>query len=153
MVDDDHWLDEAVRLARAQKGRTAPNPAVGCVVVRGGAVIGSAATGDGGRPHAEEQALAGVDARGADVFVTLEPCHQRSAGGASCTDLLIAARPARVIVACRDPHPLANGQGLERLQAAGIVVVLAEREDARALNADFFAQALAQRVTGEKDRE
>lgn len=138
-TDDPHWMAQALALATAQKGRTAPNPTVGCVIVRDGVVIGQSATGDGGRPHAEELALAACDARGADVFVTLEPCHRRSAGGASCTDLLIAAAPKRVVVACLDPHPLANGAGLERLRAAGIVVEMSLLEAARALNEDFFA--------------
>lgn len=137
--DDPHWMAQALALAAAQKGRTAPNPTVGCVIVRDGVVIGRGATGDGGRPHAEEQALAECNARGAEVFVTLEPCHRRSAGGASCTDLLIAAGPARVVVACLDPHPQANGAGLERLRAAGIEVEMSLLEAARVLNEDFFA--------------
>jgi pyrimidine deaminase RibD-like protein len=132
-------MDLALALASAQAGRTAPNPSVGCVVVRAGEVLAQAATGDGGRPHAEEQALAACIAAGADVFVTLEPCHARSAGGLSCTDLLLAAHPARVVIASADPHPLANGAGVARLQAAGIAVVWALRDDALALNAAFFA--------------
>jgi diaminohydroxyphosphoribosylaminopyrimidine deaminase/5-amino-6-(5-phosphoribosylamino)uracil reductase len=108
--------------------------------VKGGVVIGEAATADGGRPHAEEQALSVCDARGADVFVTLEPCHARSAGGLSCADLLLKAGPKRVVIAVRDPHPLAAGQGLARLAAAGVALEIGLLEaDARALNADFFA--------------
>jgi len=136
---DQTFLDRALALATAQKGRAAPNPAVGCLVVRDGAILAEAATADHGRPHAEEQALAHCDAKGATVYVTLEPCNQRSTGAPSCTDLLIAARPARVVVSCRDPHPLANGQGLARLQAAGIVVEVVVSDQAQALNADFFA--------------
>lgn len=137
-MSDGDFLTRALALAAAQKGRTAPNPTVGCVIVRDGVILAEAATGDGGRPHAEEQALRACDAEGADVFVTLEPCNARSQGGASCTDLLLAARPARVIIACRDPHPLANGQGVARLMAAGIAVEMHAYPAAIALNRDFF---------------
>lgn len=133
-------MRRALALAAAQKGRTAPNPSVGCVIVKDGVVIAEAATADGGRPHAEEQALAACVARGADVFVTLEPCHARSAGGLSCTDLLLKAGPKRVVIAVGDPHPLAAGQGLKRLAAAGVALEIGLLEaEARALNADFFA--------------
>lgn len=134
----------ALALAAAQQGRTAPNPTVGCVIVRDGVVIAEAATGDGGRPHAEERALAACTASGADVYVTLEPCHQRSRGGPSCTDLLLAARPARVVIFSRDPHPLANGQGIARLIAAGIRVDVRDDQDAEDLNTAFFAQHRAE---------
>jgi diaminohydroxyphosphoribosylaminopyrimidine deaminase/5-amino-6-(5-phosphoribosylamino)uracil reductase len=120
----------AIALARERLGATWPNPAVGCVIARGGDVLAQAATGPGGigsaghRLHAEEQALtdAGGEATGATAYVTLEPCAQRSSGRASCTDLLIAAGVARVAVACKDPSELASGQGLERLRAAGVIV-------------------------------
>ena len=114
----------AVDLARHRVGLTAENPAVGCVIVRAGELVAAAVTGEGGRPHAEEQALAaaGAAAQGAVAYVTLEPCAQRSAGGASCTDLLIAAKIARVVIACEDASPYAAGQGRGRLQAAGIAV-------------------------------
>jgi len=140
-VSDSAFMGRALDLAEAMRGRTGENPAVGCVVVKNGAVIAEAATAETGRPHAEEQALAGIDAEGADVFVTLEPCAQRSTGAPSCTDHLIAARVARVVIAARDPHPLANGAGLDRLRAAGIAVEVGEG-DARALaiNADFLAR-------------
>jgi diaminohydroxyphosphoribosylaminopyrimidine deaminase/5-amino-6-(5-phosphoribosylamino)uracil reductase len=139
-ASDQIFMEAALALARAQLGRTAPNPTVGCVIVRDGAVIAAAATGAGGRPHAEEQALAQLpSAAGATVYVTMEPCNQRSAGGRSCTDLLLAAAPARVVIACLDPHPLANGAGIARLKAAGIVVDVRPSAEAAALNADFFA--------------
>jgi diaminohydroxyphosphoribosylaminopyrimidine deaminase/5-amino-6-(5-phosphoribosylamino)uracil reductase len=114
----------AIALALPRLGATRPNPAVGCVLVRDGVVLAQAATGVGGRPHAEEQALdlAGVAARGAVAYVTLEPCGARSAGTAACADRLIAAGVSRVVIACDDPSDLAAGAGVARLRAAGIVV-------------------------------
>ncbi len=117
-------MSRALALAAAQAGRTGDNPSVGCVFVQDGAIVGEAATADGGRPHAEEQALAqaGARARGATAYVTLEPCARRTSGAASCADLLIQAGIARVLIAARDPHPFAAGVGIERLQAAGVAV-------------------------------
>jgi diaminohydroxyphosphoribosylaminopyrimidine deaminase/5-amino-6-(5-phosphoribosylamino)uracil reductase len=136
-------MRRALELARAKAGETGDNPSVGCVIVAGGAVVGEGATASGGRPHAEELALAqgGERARGADVFVTLEPCAHRSTGGTACTDLLIAARVASVVIAAGDPHPYASGVGVERLRSAGIAVETGVLEaEARALNSDFFAK-------------
>lgn len=115
-------MRRAIELARAQVGRTGDNPAVGCVIVRDGQIVGEGATGDGGRPHAEELALAGAGglARGAAAYVTLEPCGQRSSGQASCSELLARAGVARVVVACADPSVFAAGQGGERLRASGV---------------------------------
>jgi diaminohydroxyphosphoribosylaminopyrimidine deaminase/5-amino-6-(5-phosphoribosylamino)uracil reductase len=123
MTDDDFMM-RAIALARARLGRTGDNPAVGCVIVRAGVVIGEGATGEGGRPHAEEVALAlaGVAAVGADVFVTLEPCGERSAGGVSCSELLAAAGVARVVIAASDSSVFADGRGSARLREAAIVV-------------------------------
>ena len=131
-------MQRALALAAPMAGRTGENPAVGCVVVKGGATIGEAATGAGGRPHAEEAALAqaGAKAQGAIVYLTLEPCNQRSGGGPSCTDLLIASGVGRVVIATGDPHPLAAGKGIERLQSVGVKVELGLCEgQARAQNA------------------
>ncbi|MBC7770481.1 MAG: riboflavin biosynthesis protein RibD [Phycisphaerales bacterium] len=134
-------MERALALAAPGVGRTGDNPSVGCVIVRNGVVVGEGATAIGGRPHAEHVALAraGDEAFGADVYVTLEPCAQRSVPGTACADLLIAARVARVVFAARDPHPHAAGAGIERIRAAGIAVEtgLMEKE-ARAQNADFF---------------
>lgn len=116
------FMERAIAMAANNVGLTAPNPCVGCVIVRDGEVIAEACTAQGGRPHAEEQALRGVDARGATAYVTLEPCGQRSAGGLSCSELLLSAGVARVVVACEDASPYASGQGAERLRAAGITV-------------------------------
>jgi diaminohydroxyphosphoribosylaminopyrimidine deaminase/5-amino-6-(5-phosphoribosylamino)uracil reductase len=135
------FMRRAIALAQERLGSTWPNPTVGCVIVRDGAVIADAATGPGGpdsalsRLHAEEQALiaAGGAASGATAFVTLEPCARRSSGRPSCTDRLIEAGVARAVIACSDPSKLAAGQGLERLRAAGVEVesgVLANAADA-----------------------
>ena len=117
-------MRRAIALARANRDVTHPNPSVGCVLVRDGAVVGEAATAAGGRPHAEEQALAqaGEAARGAVAYVTLEPCGARSSGGLSCAERLAAAGVARVVVACEDPSPYASGQGTRRLAEAGVPV-------------------------------
>lgn len=117
-------MTRAIELGHGQMGRTWPNPSVGCVIVKDGRVIGEGATGDGGRPHAEEVALgkAGAAARGATAYVTLEPCGQRSTGTASCGQRLVEAGVARVVYACADPSPLASHKGPTRLQAAGIEV-------------------------------
>jgi diaminohydroxyphosphoribosylaminopyrimidine deaminase/5-amino-6-(5-phosphoribosylamino)uracil reductase len=123
MTDLDH-MRRAIALAAERVGRTGENPAVGCVLVRDGAVVGEAATAVGGRPHAEELALdqAGARARGATAYVTLEPCGERSSGAASCSARLAAAGVARVVIAAADASRFASGQGIERLRAAGIAV-------------------------------
>jgi pyrimidine deaminase RibD-like protein len=123
MSDDDNiWMRRAIYLAARYLGLTGDNPAVGCVLVRDGAVVGEGATAPGGRPHAEELALtqAGERARGATAYVTLEPCGERSSGAASCGERLAEAGVLRVIAACEDPSVLASGRGLERLRDAGI---------------------------------
>ncbi|MGZ8364186.1 MAG: bifunctional diaminohydroxyphosphoribosylaminopyrimidine deaminase/5-amino-6-(5-phosphoribosylamino)uracil reductase RibD [Caulobacteraceae bacterium] len=121
---DSAFMRAAIEAAQAMVGRTGGNPAVGCVIVRGGEIVAQAATGEGGRPHAEEQALtlAGESARGAAAYLTLEPCAERSGGGASCTERLERAGVARVVIACADPSVLAAGRGAERLSAAGVAV-------------------------------
>jgi len=121
---DEDWMAMAVDLARHRVGLTGENPAVGCVLVSAGEVIAAAVTGEGGRPHAEEQALeaAGAHAQGATAYVTLEPCGARSSGAPSCAQRLIEAKVARVVVACLDTSAYASGQGAEQLTAAGIPV-------------------------------
>ncbi len=119
---DVEFMKRAIAVARSNLGRTAPNPVVGCLIVRDGRVLAEAATAPGGRPHAEEQALQGIDARGATAYVTLEPCGERSSGADSCSLLLVKAGIGRVVVACEDPSPYAAGRGAERLRAAGIPV-------------------------------
>ncbi len=123
MVDLSH-MRAALALARRGLGTTWPNPCVGCVIVRDGRVVGRGVTQPGGRPHAETQALAmaGAAARGADAYVTLEPCNH-TGQTPPCTEALIAAGIARVIVAGSDPDPRVDGAGLARLRAAGIEIV------------------------------
>ena len=117
-------MDEAIALGERGRGRTAPNPNVGCVIVRDGNVVGHGWTQPGGRPHAEAVALAeaGEAARGATVYVTLEPCAHQSDRGPACADLLAAAKPARIVAALGDPDPRTDGAGVARLTAAGIRV-------------------------------
>lgn len=117
-------MRRAIDLARAHMGRTWPNPSVACVIVEDGKVVAEAATADGGRPHAEEQAVpaAGDRARGSTAYVTLEPCGARSSGRRSCAHFLVEAGVARVVVACVDPSPFASGRGVERLRQAGLEV-------------------------------
>jgi diaminohydroxyphosphoribosylaminopyrimidine deaminase / 5-amino-6-(5-phosphoribosylamino)uracil reductase len=114
----------AIALGSRGRGRTAPNPNVGCLIVRDGRVVGRGWTQPGGRPHAEAVALAqaGDLAAGATVYVTLEPCAHQSPRGPACADLLVAAQPARVAAALTDPDPRTAGQGFARLRAAGIAV-------------------------------
>jgi diaminohydroxyphosphoribosylaminopyrimidine deaminase / 5-amino-6-(5-phosphoribosylamino)uracil reductase len=123
IAEDLAHMRSALALARRGLGNTWPNPSVGCAIVHDGRVVGRAFTAPGGRPHAEPQALAmaGAAARGATAYVTLEPCchHGRTP---PCTDALIAAGIARVVVAAHDPDPRVNGQGVARLRAAGITV-------------------------------
>src|SRR5450759_2933937 len=121
--EDESHMRSALALARRGLGGTWPNPSVGCVVVKDGRVLGRAVTAPGGRPHAEPTALAmaGEAARGATVYVTLEPCCHWGRTP-PCTDALIAAGVARVVVAVRDPDPRVNGEGCNKLREAGIVV-------------------------------
>jgi diaminohydroxyphosphoribosylaminopyrimidine deaminase/5-amino-6-(5-phosphoribosylamino)uracil reductase len=123
-MTDEQFMRAAIAAAKVNLGKTAPNPVVGCVLVKDGEILSSGATAPGGRPHAEDQALqlAGAAARGATAYVTLEPCGARSSGGTSCSELLMTAGVARVVMACDDPSPFASGRGSERLAAAGVVV-------------------------------
>ncbi|WP_409432551.1 bifunctional diaminohydroxyphosphoribosylaminopyrimidine deaminase/5-amino-6-(5-phosphoribosylamino)uracil reductase RibD [Litorimonas sp. RW-G-Af-16] len=132
----------ALSLARAQQGRTGENPAVGCVLVKDNAIIGQGATSDGGRPHAETNALqvAGRQARGATAYVTLEPCSHYGQTG-PCADALIAAGIARCVIAVIDPDPRVHWRGAALLQEAGIDTVVGEgAEQAYQINTDFFAR-------------
>jgi len=136
-------MGAALALAERTRGRTAPNPNVGCVVVRQGKVVGRGWTQPGGRPHAEAMALAeaGTAAEDAIVYVTLEPCAHAGPRGPDCAGLLVAARPARVVAAIGDPDPRTNGAGFARLRAAGIAVeqgVLAD--EARRSMAGFLTR-------------
>jgi len=123
---DARFMAEAVRLGDEARGRSAPNPNVGCVVVANGQIVGRGATGHGGRPHAEAVALeqAGAKTKGATVYVTLEPCAHQSERGPACADLLVSARPAKIVVALKDPDPRTAGAGIRRMRDAGIEVKL-----------------------------
>ena len=126
-------MDEALRLGEEARGRSAPNPNVGCVIVSSsGRIIGRGATAKGGRPHGEAIALeqAGTRARGSTVYTTLEPCAHQSQRGPACTDLLLAAKPERVVIALKDPDPRTSGKGIQRLRRAGIEVTLGVRREA-----------------------
>ena len=133
----------AIALGERARGRTAPNPNVGCLIVKDEAVVGRGWTQDGGRPHAEMMALAeaGEAARGATVYVTLEPCAHVSERGPACANLLAEAKPAKVVIAASDPDPRTDGQGIERLEAAGIAVETGLcRAEAEASMAGFFSR-------------
>ncbi|WP_417496443.1 bifunctional diaminohydroxyphosphoribosylaminopyrimidine deaminase/5-amino-6-(5-phosphoribosylamino)uracil reductase RibD [Maricaulis sp.] len=137
---DYRFMDAALALAQAQLGRTAPNPAVGCIIVRDGVIAGWGATADGGRPHAERRALdqAGPLACTGRAYVTLEPCafHGQTP---PCASALIEAGVDTVLIACLDEHPKVAGRGVALLRDAGIAVEtgLRNREAAR-LYAGFF---------------
>ena len=130
---DGRFMAEAVALGEEARGQSAPNPNVGCVIVSsGGKIVGRGATAPGGRPHAEQIALqqAGKRAKGSTVYVTLEPCAHESPRGPACTDLLLDARPVRVVIGLKDPDPRTSGKGIRRLRAAGIDVRLGVGRDA-----------------------
>ena len=114
----------AIALAGRGRARTTPNPNVGCILVKGGRVVGRGWTQPGGRPHAEAMALAqaGEAARGSIAYTSLEPCAHESPRGPACTDSLIAAGVSRVVSATLDPDTRTDGQGFARLLAGGIAV-------------------------------
>jgi len=141
-ADDQRYMQHALALADRQLGRVAPNPAVGCVLVKDGVIIGRGATADGGRPHAEAQALlqAGSKARGCEAYVTLEPCSHHGKTP-PCAEALIDAGVARVVVAAGDPDPRVNGGGIVRLRRAGIAVTTGMLEaEAQQQNAGFLSR-------------
>jgi diaminohydroxyphosphoribosylaminopyrimidine deaminase/5-amino-6-(5-phosphoribosylamino)uracil reductase len=123
-LSDAGWMRAAVRLGEAARGRTAPNPNVGCVVVADGKMVGQGSTAPGGRPHAEASALgeAGAAARGATLYTTLEPCAHPSDRGPTCATLIPAAGITRVVVALRDPDQRTAGKGIAMLKQAGLAV-------------------------------
>jgi diaminohydroxyphosphoribosylaminopyrimidine deaminase/5-amino-6-(5-phosphoribosylamino)uracil reductase len=139
---DSRWMAQALRLAERGLYTTSPNPRVGCVLVKAGAVIGEGWHERAGEPHAEVHALreANDATRGATAYVTLEPCshHGRTP---PCADALIAAGVARVVIAMQDLNPLVAGQGIAKLRAAGIEVECGLMEAAaRELNIGFCAR-------------
>lgn len=146
--DDLRHMKRVLAMARAQHGRTGSRPAVACTIIsKIGHRLADGATSDEGVFHAEEIALSALAGRapGATVYVSLEPCRERTHGGASCSEQLIKAGVVRVVCATRDPHPKGEG-GISALEAAGVTVeVGVMQDDADALYADFF-----ERVAREK---
>jgi diaminohydroxyphosphoribosylaminopyrimidine deaminase/5-amino-6-(5-phosphoribosylamino)uracil reductase len=137
---DEALMQRAIQLARGVRRSTAPNPWVGAVVVREGAVVGEGATAPPGGPHAEVRALraAAERAEGATVYVTLEPCSHQGRTP-PCVDSLLTARVARVVVALEDPDPRVTGRGLAALRAAGVAVdVGVGADEARRLLAPYL---------------
>ncbi len=144
---DERFMRTALALGERAQGRAWPNPAVGCVLVARGRVVGRGWTGDGGRPHAETEALAraGRAARGATAYATLEPCaHQGRTP--PCSTALIEAGVARVVVAMLDPDPRVDGRGVAALRAAGVAVELGcLAAEARRAHAGFLLRLAARR--------
>jgi len=142
---DHQWMRQALAEANKSLYLSNPNPRVGCVIVKDALVIGRGHTQKVGGPHAEVCALAdartqGFDVAGSTIYVTLEPCNH-TGRTPPCVDALIAAQPARVVVAMTDPNPLVAGKGLERLRAAGIEVHCGLlEEDVRILNQGFISR-------------
>lgn len=141
-MDDGHsrYMQAALLLARRNLGQAWPNPAVGALLVKDQQIIAQGWTGLGGRPHAETVAIEAANgmAKGSTLYVTLEPCAHHGKTP-PCVDAIINSGIARVVVACRDPHP-EHGGGIKKLKAAGIEVVenICEKES-RALNCGFFS--------------
>lgn len=140
MEHDARYMALALELARSAAGQTSPNPLVGAVVVKDGEVVGMGAHLKAGQPHAEVHALrmAGERAKGATLYITLEPCSHYGRTP-PCADAVIQAGISRVVVAVLDPNPLVAGQGVSRLIAAGVEVTVGIGEaEARRLNEVFF---------------
>ncbi|MBO9997748.1 MAG: bifunctional diaminohydroxyphosphoribosylaminopyrimidine deaminase/5-amino-6-(5-phosphoribosylamino)uracil reductase RibD [Cyanobacteria bacterium SID2] len=147
---DRAMMQRCLTLARQAIGRTAPNPMVGAVIVKNGEIVGEGFHPQAGQPHAEVFALreAGERARGATVYVSLEPCshHGRTP---PCAEALMKADVAKVVVGTVDPNPKVGGGGIQRLREAGIeVVVGVEEKDCRDLNEAFFHRILHRRPFG-----
>lgn len=145
---DADWMAAAIALSRRGRPASAPNPNVGCLIVSDGRVVARGWTQAGGRPHAEAVALAaaGEAARGATAYVTLEPCAHASPRGPACSDTLIAAGIARVVVAAQDPDARTDGKGIARLRAAGIAVIEGVLPaEARAAMAPWWTRQAARR--------
>jgi len=142
-VSDARFMAAAIALSQRGRGRTGANPNVGCIIVKDGVVIGRGWTQPDGRPHAEEMALeqAGKAAKGADIYVTMEPCAHESPRGPTCSDSIVKAGPARVIVAMLDSDERTRRRGIDRLGAAGISVSVGLLEmQARRAMAGFLSR-------------
>jgi diaminohydroxyphosphoribosylaminopyrimidine deaminase/5-amino-6-(5-phosphoribosylamino)uracil reductase len=146
-LSDLRFMREALAQAMAVLGRTSPNPAVGCVIVKQGRVIARAATASGGRPHAEPQALAlaGRRAAGATAYVTFEPCAHFG-HTPPCADALIEGGIKRAVIGCLDPYPPVRGRGAAKLRRAGITVKVGLMEqECRQLNEGFITRVTKRR--------
>lgn len=141
-MSDARWLAAAASLAARARPLSRPNPAVGAIIFGQGRVLGQGWTGAGGRPHAEAVALAqaGEAARGATLYVTLEPCAHLSERGPDCAGLVTAVGLARVVVGCEDPDPRTAGKGMARLREAGIAVDLLPSAEAEGSLAGYLTQ-------------
>jgi len=140
-------MTQALRLAQQGIGHCAPNPTVGCVIEKNNQIIGLGRTAKGGRPHAETEALkmAGENARGATLYVTLEPCSHHGKTP-PCAEAIINAGIARVVIACRDPNPQVNGNGIALLQKNNIEIIEGIGEaEAIEINRGFFSRMLRRR--------
>lgn len=147
MIHDEIWMQRALALAERGRWTTSPNPRVGCVIVQSGAVVGEGWHEKAGEPHAEVFALqqAGERAKGATVYVTLEPCSHFGKTP-PCADALIQAGVSRVVIAMKDPNPKVAGNGINRLKAANIAVEVGLfEEDAYRLNRGFILRMTQQR--------
>jgi diaminohydroxyphosphoribosylaminopyrimidine deaminase/5-amino-6-(5-phosphoribosylamino)uracil reductase len=147
---DQTMMRRCLELARKASGKTAPNPMVGAVVVRDRQIVGEGYHPGAGQPHAEVFALreAGQLARGATIYVSLEPCNHYGRTP-PCTDAVIAAGVAKVVVGMVDPNPLVSGAGIEKLRSAGIeVVVGVEQEACQKLNEAFVHRVIYKRPFG-----
>lgn len=136
------------RLAARARPISRPNPGVGALLVSDGRVIARGWTNSGGRPHAEAVALAGMTpgaARGTTLYVTLEPCAHESTRGPACTDLVIAARPSRVVIGQPDPDPRTAGQGARRIERAGIAVDILDDAASRRSLSGYLTRAAFRR--------
>jgi len=143
--DDARWLAAAAALAARARPLSRPNPGVGAIVVSQGRVVARGWTQPGGRPHAEAVALAaaGEAARGAVLYVTLEPCAHASPRGPACADLVSASGLSRVVIGCMDPDPRTAGAGMARIREAGIAAeFLPSTACARSLSGYLAARRL-----------
>ncbi|WP_417617881.1 bifunctional diaminohydroxyphosphoribosylaminopyrimidine deaminase/5-amino-6-(5-phosphoribosylamino)uracil reductase RibD [Parasphingorhabdus sp.] len=143
IASDAQYMAAALALSQRGRGRTGANPNVGCIIVKQGVIVGRGWTQPGGRPHAEEMALtqAGAAAKGADIYVTMEPCAHDSSRGPTCSISIIAAKPKRVIVATLDADERTRRRGIDRLGDAGITVSVGIREvEARRAMAGFLSR-------------
>lgn len=141
LANNEYWMSQAIQLARKGFYSTAPNPRVGCVIVRGNTLVAEGWHEYAGGPHAEINAINNADIKpGCDIYVTLEPCSHHGKTP-PCVDALLKLKPTKVIIAMQDPNPLVGGEGVARLKQAGIEVVTGVLEaQAREFNCGFISR-------------